>query len=171
MSQRYVIMGVSGAGKSLVGRILAQRTGMHFIDGDDLHPHSNVAKMKRGEALCDDDRAPWLEAIGRTLRDDNTVVACSALKRKYRDRITQRATAPVTFLFLQGKRHTLIERTQSREGHFMPPSLLESQLRTLEPPAADELHLVADIENAPEEIVDILISKMAELSSPNSPAR
>ena len=144
-------MGVSGCGKSLIGQTLATALGASFIDGDSLHPAANIAKMSRGEPLNDTDRAPWLARVGETLRTNNTVVACSALKRAYRDQI--RALAPVTFLYLRGQRDTLLARMSTRPGHFMPPALLDSQLATLEPPGPDEAHLTADIELTPTEII------------------
>ena len=150
---RYVVMGVSGCGKSRIGQDFATAVGARFVDGDSLHPVANIAKMSRGEALDNSDRAPWLDRVGQVLQDNGTVVACSALKRIYRDRIRAMAGAPVMFLFLRGKRQTLLQRMGSRPGHFMPVSLLDSQLATLEPPGADELHMVADIEQPPAAIV------------------
>jgi gluconokinase len=150
---RFVVMGVSGCGKSLIGQAFATAISAAFIDGDSLHPPANIAKMRRGEALDDADRTPWLDRVGETLVNSGTVVACSALKRKYRDQIRAVAGAPVTFLFLRGERNTLLQRMSSRQGHFMPPALLDSQLATLQPPTEDEPHLVADIALTPEEIV------------------
>lgn len=148
-------MGVSGCGKSLIGQTLATAMGLRFIDGDSLHPPANIAKMRRGEPLTDADRAPWLDSVGDTVRADGTVVACSALKRAYRDQIRACAAAPVTFLYLRGQRATLLARMSTRPGHFMPPALLDSQLATLEPPAPDEAHLTADIELTPTQIIAI----------------
>ncbi len=153
MTGRIVVMGVSGCGKSRIGGDLARRIGARFIDGDDLHPVANVEKMRRGDPLDDADRAPWLDAVGRAVATPGTVIACSALKRIYRDRIRALAAAPVVFVYLRGRRDTLLGRMSDRPGHFMPPSLLDSQLATLEPPGADEPHLVADIEAAPDDIV------------------
>jgi gluconokinase len=150
---RFVVMGVSGCGKSRIGQEFAAAIGAGFVDGDTLHPAENIAKMSKGQPLTDDDRAPWLEMVGQTLRTDGSVVACSALKRTYRDQIRTVAGAPVVFLFLRGKRETLLGRMSSRPGHFMPPSLLDSQMATLEPPDEDELHLVADIEQSPDQII------------------
>ena len=134
---RVVVMGPSGSGKSLVGAALAARLRAHFVDGDDLHPAANVAKMRAGTPLDDADRAPWLDTVGATLaRDPRIVVACSALRRTYRDRI--RATAAdVLFVELVVLQEELRERMSRRE-HFMPPALLDSQLSTLEPLTADE---------------------------------
>ena len=154
-------MGVSGCGKSLIGQRLATALGANFTDGDSLHPSANIAKMRRGEPLNDADRAPWLAQVGDTLRAGNTVVACSALKRAYRDQIRARAAAPVTFLYLRGQRDTLLDRMSTRPGHFMPPALLDSQLATLEPPAPDEAHLTADIELTPAEIITLFRTGLA----------
>ena len=149
----YVVMGVSGCGKSLIGAAFADAIGARFIDGDTLHPAANIAKMSRGAPLNDADRAPWLDKVGAALATSGTVVACSALKRAYRDRIRAVAVRPVTFLYLRGQRATLLARVSSRPGHFMPPALLDSQLATLEPPEPEEAHLVADIEQTPAQIV------------------
>ncbi|MBC7476462.1 MAG: gluconokinase [Pseudorhodobacter sp.] len=146
-------MGVSGCGKSRIGTDFAKAIGAQFVDGDTLHPEANIAKMSRGEPLDDSDRAPWLDRVGQVLQAEATVVACSALKRSYRDRIRAMAGAPVVFLYLRGQRETLLQRMATRPGHFMPVSLLDSQLATLEPPGHDEPHLVADIEARPAAIV------------------
>lgn len=134
---RIVVMGPSGSGKSLVGAALAAQLRAHFIDGDDLHPAANVAKMRAGTALDDADRGPWLDAVGATLAGGRRiVVACSALRRAYRDRI--RATAADTvFVELVVPQSELHDR-MSRRDHFMPPTLLDSQLATLEPLTGDE---------------------------------
>jgi gluconokinase len=160
MTARYIIMGVSGCGKTHIGTAFAHAIGAQFIDGDDLHPQTNIDKMRCGDALNDLDRAPWLDKIGQALAP-KTVIACSALKRQYRDQIVMAAKAPVTFLFLRGKRETLIERLSNRPNHFMPPALLDSQLAILEPLAPDEKYLVADIENTHEHIVATFIAGLA----------
>jgi gluconokinase len=154
-------MGVSGCGKSLIGLKFARATGAVFIDGDSLHPQANIDKMSRGIPLDDHDRRPWLERVGTELSADNTVVACSALKRAYRDLIRAKAGGKVTFLLLRGTRETLLARMSSRSGHFMPASLLDSQLATLQPPDADEAQLVADIELAPDAIVACFLAGLA----------
>ncbi len=150
---RFVVMGVSGCGKSSIGAGFADAIGAQFTDGDDLHPAANIAKMRRGEPLDDTDRAPWLDRVGDALAGGNRVIACSALKRIYRDQIRRRAGAQVVFLYLRGQRETLLARMAARPGHFMPASLLDSQLATLEPPSADEVHLVQDIEQSPARII------------------
>ena len=137
-----VVMGVSGSGKSTVAAGIAEALGLHFIDGDGLHPAENVARMRAGMPLRDEDRWPWLDRIGACLADraqwpDGVAIACSALKRAYRDRI--RAAAPgVRFVFLEGPAELIRARMAGRVGHYMPATLLESQLQTLEPPGADE---------------------------------
>ncbi len=158
---RFIVMGVSGCGKSLIGQKFAAAIGARFIDGDSLHPKANIDKMTSGAALNDQDRAPWLEQVGMALAVDHTVVACSALKRAYRDLIRAKAGGQVTFLFLSGTRNTLLARMSQRPGHFMPSSLLDSQLATLEPPGPDEPHLTADIDLAPDEIVAKFIAGLA----------
>lgn len=137
-----IVMGVSGSGKSAVGAALADALGLPFADGDDFHPARNVAKMSAGQPLGDTDRWPWLDAIGGLIdrwraAGQGGVVACSALRRSYRDRL--RAGRPqVRFAFLDVPRSVLVARLADRPGHFMPASLLDSQLATLEPPSADE---------------------------------
>jgi len=134
-----VVMGVSGSGKSTIGEALAARLGIRFEDADALHPASNVAKMAAGIALTDDDRMPWLALVGAELSaaSDGLVIACSALKRAYREAIL--AAAPDTrFVLLAGSRELLETRLRHRHGHFMPASLLDSQLATLEFLAPDE---------------------------------
>lgn len=157
-----VLMGVSGAGKTVVGRDAAARAGVVFLDADDLHPAANVAKMASGQPLDDADRAPWLDAVGAALRDHRPcVMACSALKRSYRARL--RALAPGTlFALLDVPRPVLEQRLASREGHYMPASLLDSQLATLESPAPGELVTVLDgeasIPDLAQQVADLLAS-------------
>ena len=164
MSARYVVMGVSGCGKSRIGAGFAAAIGAHFIDGDSLHPKTNVDKMARGEPLNDADRHPWLEEVGRNLAP-NTVIACSALKRSYRDLIRKTTGAPVIMCVLHGTRDVLWERVSNRDGHFMPPALLDSQLATLELPDQSETHAIADIDNTPDQIIQTLITATQELTS------
>lgn len=149
-----VVMGVASCGKTSVGEAVAQRLGAVFVEGDKLHPAANIAKMSAGIPLTDDDRWPWLTEIGRTLAGgDGRIASCSALKRAYRERIAEAAGRPVAFIFLDGSRELLQARIAARKGHFMPPSLLESQLQTLERPASDEWALRLDIAEPVPELV------------------
>lgn len=138
-----VLMGVSGAGKSAVGEALAQRLGRAFIDGDSLHPKANVDKMHAGHPLNDADRAPWLDRVADWLaaHAGGGIVACSALKRCYRERLRQ-AVPGAVFVLLDPPIDVLRRRTAGRQGHFMPSALLDSQLATLERPAADERAII-----------------------------
>jgi carbohydrate kinase (thermoresistant glucokinase family) len=167
---RMVVMGVSGCGKSSVGIALAQALGARFIDGDDLHPLANKTKMAAGIPLDDDDRWPWLDLVGSALADDRlesidgserfsgTVIACSALKRKYRERIL--AAAPGTvFVHLDGPKELLAERMGSRGEHFMPLALLDSQLATLEPLQPDEPGTVYSIELTVPQLVNSILAQ------------
>jgi gluconokinase len=161
MTERYVIMGVSGCGKTSIGAAFAAAIGGKFIDGDDLHPAANRAKMASGHPLTDEDRAPWLVKVGQSLRGETgpIVIGCSALKRRYRDIIRTEAGQPVTFLHLAGTREVLAKRMAARTGHFMPLSLLESQLAALEHPTADERAITVDIDLTPQEILAELLAK------------
>jgi gluconokinase len=150
-----VVMGVSGSGKTTVGRDLADRLEVEYGEADDFHPQANVDKMAAGEALDDDDRAPWLAAIGSWMAERGergAVVSCSALKRQYRDTLRDAAPGAV-FLHVHGSRELLEERLEGRSGHFMPPSLLTSQLETLEPLAPDERGVVLDVDQPVDEVV------------------
>jgi gluconokinase len=158
-----VLMGVSGSGKSTVGALLAERLGSPFLEGDALHPAANVRKMREGVPLTDIDRRDWLAAVAHRLEDAaragrGLVVACSALKRAYRDTLRERAPG-VLFVHLSGSRATLEERLARRHGHFMPPSLLDSQLATLEPLAPDERGFSVSIEQRPLEIVEEIVRR------------
>ena len=146
-----VVMGVSGCGKTTVGRLLARYLEVPFIEGDELHPPRNVELMASGIALTDEDRAGWLDAVAAELarRPEGAVASCSALRRRYRDRL-RRAVPALRFVHLRGDRAVLEERLAQRRGHYMPPTLLQSQLQTLEPPSADEQPLELDIAEPPE---------------------
>jgi gluconokinase len=156
-------MGVSGAGKTAIGTRLAAALGLDWLDGDDLHPPENRARMAAGLPLDDAHRRPWLAAIAARLAAARTgnaglVVACSALKRAYRDQL--RAGDPaLTFVHLTGDPARIAERLAARTGHFMPPSLLDSQLATLEVPGADEGAWTVDIAEPPEVIVDAIVRR------------
>jgi gluconokinase len=155
-----VTMGVSGAGKSVVGVAVAERLRVPFADGDDLHPPANLAKMRAGEALDDADRRPWLDEVGAWLAEHDAsggVISCSALRRIYRDQL--RSHAPrVVFVHLHGDREEIERRQEGRSGHFMPSSLLSSQFATLEPLAPEEGGLVVDIEQSVEQSVEEIVS-------------
>jgi carbohydrate kinase (thermoresistant glucokinase family) len=133
----YIVMGVAGSGKTAVGMALAARMGLPFYDGDTFHPAANVAKMRSGIPLDDADRAPWLRELAGKVREWNVaggaVLACSALKERYRAVLGSRG--PVRFIYLAPTRARIAERLEGRQGHFMPASLLESQLAALEPPS------------------------------------
>lgn len=150
-----VVMGVSGAGKSTVAAALAQRLNVAFADADDFHPAANIAKMRAGTPLDDTDRLPWLDRIGAWLdrHSDGGVMACSALKRSYRDRLRQHCPG-VTFLHLTGSPQLIARRQAARQDHFMPPALLQSQFDTLEPLEADESGVAVDVGPGVAAIID-----------------
>ncbi len=148
-----VVMGVSGCGKSTVGEKLAEKLGIEYRDGDELHPQSNIDKMASGQALDDDDRAWWLVQVGKWLRDrPSGVIACSALKHSYRDLIRTKCPGTV-FVHLHGSYDLLLSRMQARERHFMPSSLLDSQFETLELLGPDEIGQVFDVALTVDDIV------------------
>ena len=156
-------MGVSGSGKSVIGAALARALRIDFVEGDAYHSAENVMRMTSGIPLTDEDRAQWLRSLAARLRDASEagtgmVMTCSALKRSYRDVL--RTGAPgLQFVFLRGPRALLADRLASRRGHFMPPSLLESQLATLEDPGSEEGAWVCDISKSPEELVADLVAR------------
>ena len=147
-----VVMGVSGAGKTTVGRALADALGAEFVDGDDLHSEAARAKMAAGVALTDDDRWPWLDRVGAVLAGGRRIVACSALRRIYRDRIRAAAGPRLRFIYLVADAGAMRRRVASRPGHYMPASLVDSQFATLEPPRDEpdviELSAEADLATA-----------------------
>ena len=167
-----VVMGVSGSGKTTIGTLVAHELGVEFIDGDSLHPLENVRKMAAGTPLDDDDRWPWLEIVGRTLhehgeRREGLVVACSALKRVYRERIRSQAPSAL-FLHLDGTGEVLTRRIEGRSGHFMPAALLESQLETLEPLAQEEGGYVLNIDQPVADMVDDAVTRLRALVAAQS---
>lgn len=160
MASPIVVMGVSGSGKSTVGAALAQRLRVPFGDADDFHPAANIEKMTAGHPLDDDDRFPWLEAIGEWLAarcDSGGVMSCSALKRTYRDQL-RRHCPDVHFLHLHGTPEVIGRRQASRPGHFMPASLLKSQFDTLEPLEADERGKRIDVDQSIDSIVETYVA-------------
>lgn len=156
-NRRWVVMGVSGCGKSTVGAALAEFLAVPFIEGDEFHPADNVAKMSAGKPLDDNDRSGWLQALAAEIaqareRGTGLVVSCSALKRRYRDLLRQ-ADPALRFVHLQGPAMLIAERMAKRADHYMPTSLLESQLRDLEPLQDDEAGLRLDISLPPRDLV------------------
>lgn len=158
MKQAIIVMGVSGCGKSTVGAELAEKLGIPFQEGDRLHPKANVEKMSAGIPLTDDDRWPWLDLVGAELREGyeagGIVISCSALKKSYRDRLRTACDGPLAFVFLEGSVELLTERMGARKGHFMPLSLLKTQLDTLEVPTGEPGVVTVDIDATPDEIVE-----------------
>lgn len=159
-----VLMGVSGCGKTTVGAILASRLGWPFEDGDALQPQSNVEKMKAGHPLTDVDRWPWLEMVAKWIeqrldRGENGLIACSALKRSYRDILNRRGSG-VMFVFLAGSKEMIASRLVARHGHFMPPSMLDSQFADLEEPSSDEPAVRVDVGPTPDKIAESIMQKL-----------
>jgi gluconokinase len=159
----YVVMGVSGSGKSVIGAAFAAALGVDFVEGDLYHSAENVRRMKAGIPLTDEDRETWLRSLAVRLRaakdaGAGVVIACSALKRSYRD-ILRAEAKELRFVFLRGQRELIAQRIAGRRGHFMPASLLESQLTTLEEPSPDENAWVCDISESPEKVVATLVTR------------
>ena len=159
----YVVMGVSGSGKSVIGAGLAGALGIDFVEGDKYHSAENVERMSSGIPLTDDDRAQWLRSLAARLRESRDagtglVITCSALKRSYRD-VLRAGAGELRFVYLRGPRTLLAERIAGRRGHFMPPSLLDSQLATLEEPSPDEHAWVCDIRESPQDLVAALVTR------------
>ncbi|GAA0634198.1 gluconokinase [Streptomyces thermocarboxydovorans] len=163
-----VVMGVAGTGKTTIGPLLAARLGVPYAEGDDFHPGANIAKMSAGTPLTDEDRWPWLDAIGDWAQGRaglGGVVSCSALKRSYRDRL-RNAAPGVVFLHLTGDRALIEDRMSHRKGHFMPTALLDSQFATLQPLERDETGVAVDVTGSPEEIIARAVAALAELPEP-----
>ena len=157
MSQVFVIMGVSGSGKTTVGLALARKLGVSFYDGDDFHPPENVAKMANGIPLTDEDRYPWLARLHDLIADflargETAVIACSALKKKYRDQL-RAGNEGVYIIYLKGSLNLIWERMAARQAHFMKPDMLQSQFETLDPPSPHNT-LIIIVENSVETIVN-----------------
>ncbi|GAA1416089.1 gluconokinase [Streptomyces thermospinosisporus] len=163
-----VVMGVAGTGKTTIGPLLAARLGVPYAEGDDFHPRASIAKMSAGIPLTDEDRWPWLDAIGDWAQGRaglGGVVSCSALKRSYRDRL-RNAAPGVVFLHLTGDRALIEDRMSHRKGHFMPTALLDSQFATLQPLERDEAGVAVDVTGSPEEITARAVAALAELPEP-----
>lgn len=163
-----ILMGVSGSGKTTMGVALSDVTGIPFIDGDDLHPDENKEKMRAGHPLGDADRIPWLHRIGELIdagivEGHSTIVACSALKRSYRD-LLRRHAGSLYFVHLDLPRAALEERTQQRSHEYMPSSLLDSQLATLEPLQPDEAGIVVDATLAPDKLARVILNVLPTLN-------
>jgi gluconokinase len=170
-----IVMGVSGSGKSTIGEMLATRLGWDYEDGDRFHPASNVAKMSAGQPLTDEDRWPWLRAIADEIdrvceAGRHAVIACSALKRIYRD-ILVHGRNDVRIIYLDGTEALIASRLARRKGHFMPPGLLASQFKTLEPPGEGENPLTVSIDAPVEAIVDDIISQLRQTPAASSAPR
>lgn len=163
-SSRILVMGVSGSGKTYIGRLVAKRLGADFIDGDDYHSPASIDKMARGIPLNDEDRKAWLETLAERFaeyrqRDASVVIGCSALKRRYRDTL-RRGDPALKILFLSGDREQLHQRLTSREGHFFKgDSMLDSQLADLEPPGEDEA-VELNIALSPERLVEVFVQRL-----------
>ena len=169
-----IVMGVSGSGKSTIAEKLAERMGWRYEDGDTFHPASNVAKMSAGHPLTDEDRWPWLQAIADEIdrackAGEHLAVACSALKHSYRD-VLAHGRDDVRIVYLRGTQELIAGRLTERKGHFMPPGLLASQFKTLEPPGPDENPLMVSIDASVEEIVDDITGQL-RLSAGSTPRR
>ena len=160
-----VVMGVSGCGKTSVGKLIASGLGYRFIEGDSRHPQANVEKMRNGIPLTDTDRWPWLDVLGTELAEDEaTVISCSALKLSYRDLLREKAGRPMTFVFLQGDRALLAARMAGRRHDYMPLSLLDSQLATLELPQRERDVVTIEIDQPAERIASLAITRIAALA-------
>lgn len=172
-SSWVVVMGVCGSGKSTVGRQLAQQLGVEFLEGDELHPLENVARMAAGVPLTDADRQDWLHAVAAMLgmarmQGRGLVVSCSALKRQYRDIL--RGGAPgLQLVYLHGERQLLARRMASRADHYMPASLLESQFAALEEPGADERSLAVDVDQPLDAVVSAIAAQLNAQPEPKAP--
>ena len=169
-----IVMGVSGSGKSTIAEKLAERIGWRYEDGDKFHPASNVAKMSAGHPLTDEDRWPWLQAIADEIdraskAGEQVVIACSALKHSYRD-VLVHGRNDVRIVYLRGTQELIAGRLTQRKGHFMPPGLLASQFKTLEPPGPDENPLTVSIDASVEEIVDDITGQL-RLTTSSMPRR
>jgi gluconokinase len=164
-SRLFVVMGVAGCGKSSIGEALAKATQGSFMDGDHFHPKANIEKMSSGQPLTDEDRWPWLTIVGEEMgaRSGMVFAGCSALKKDYREKITETAGEPVTFIFLDGAKELIGKRMAAREGHFMPTNLLDSQFATLQRPDETELAMTVDIKGKREEVVQNILALLKKI--------
>lgn len=167
LPHRIVVMGVAGCGKTRIGKGLARKLDLPFVEGDTYHSEANVAKMRDGIPLTDDDRRDWLEALATVLRtarerDAGVVVSCSALRRRYRD-VLRGGSDDVRFVYLRGRPEVFRARLQARRGHFMPASLLDSQFATLEEPDADERAIIMNTGSNPHRLIDLLANRFTRV--------
>ncbi len=157
----YVVMGVSGAGKTVIGRKLAKKLGVPFYDADDYHPEANVKKMASGKPLNDDDRMPWLLELARNVekwdKSGGAVLACSALKKKYRKVLRSNPSVEIRLIYLKGDKELIAARLGTREGHFMPPGLLDSQFEALEEP---ENAITVEVDSGPDDVAGEILEKL-----------
>lgn len=161
-----ILMGVSGSGKTTIGQLLSKDFNVPFFDGDQFHPHSNIAKMSQGKPLTDEDREPWLQALNKIILEHSTkkgaIIACSALKQKYRDKLTEGCNN-ARFFYLKGEKDLILTRMRSRTDHFMPSSLLDSQFAALEEP--DDAFIVP-IMKTPAEVCERIKSLISQSNMP-----
>jgi gluconokinase len=165
-----IVMGVSGSGKSTIGETLAKRLGWAYEDGDKFHPPGNVAKMSAGQPLTDEDRWPWLQAIADEIdrlcaAGEHVVIACSALRKVYRD-ILVHGRDDIRIVYLNGTQQLIADRLGARKGHFMPPGLLASQFKTLEPPTTGEHPITVSIDASVETIIDDVVRQLDPTALP-----
>ncbi|NKI75701.1 gluconokinase [Dickeya sp. CFBP 2040] len=171
--QRIILMGVSGSGKSSVGAQLAREINARFIDGDDLHPRANIQKMAGGQPLNDDDRAPWLERLNDVAysllnKNETGIIVCSALKKRYRDRLRE-GNDGLVFLYLKGSFEVIVQRHQARAGHFMPTALLQSQFDALEEPDETETDVITvDSNGTLDQVVARCVAAILHLNTHNT---
>lgn len=172
----WVIMGVSGCGKSYIGEKIAHAFQLPFIEGDNYHPQANIDKMAAGIPLQDEDRQDWLATLALTLKaahesGSGAVLSCSALKKKYRDVLNISGTLPITFLHLHGSMSDIKTRIEARKNHFMPPALLESQFNTLERPTPPEHFITLNVSATPEDHIQTMRQLHSKISSTNPTVR
>jgi len=157
----YIVMGVSGSGKTTVGQLLAQKLGLPFYDADDFHSEANVSKMQTGTPLTDEDREGWLQTLAGAIKaweaDGGAVLACSALKEKYRATLCSQAPEAIKWVFLKGSKELIMERILDRKGHFMNTGLLDSQFAILEEP---EYGITVSVDGAAETVVETILQKL-----------
>jgi len=157
----YIVMGVSGSGKSTVGSLLAEKMGLPFFDADNYHPAQNIKKMNTGIPLTDADRQPWLRQLAKHIsswnKAEGAVLACSALKKAYREHLEGGESENIRFIYLKGSKSEILDRLQKRSGHYMPPSLLDSQFEALEEPSDA---LTVSISDTPDQIASQILMKL-----------